>query len=82
MRQAGYMAASGIYALDNHIKRLAEDHAHAKRIAAALREKSFTGEILPVETNIIIFEVKNQTASELTAKFKQQNILVIPMTPT
>ena len=82
MRQAGYMAASGIYALDNHVKRLAEDHAHAKRIAAALREKDFTGEILPVETNIIIFDVKNQTAAELTAKFKQQNILLIPMTPT
>lgn len=82
MRQAGYMAAAGIYALDNHIQRLAEDHEHAKQIAAALKEKDFTGDMLPVETNIIIFEVKKYTAAELTSVFKQHNILVIPMTPT
>jgi len=81
MRQAGYMAAAGMYALDNHVNRLAEDHAHAKQIAAALKEKSFTGNILPVETNIILFEVKNKTAAQLTQEFKQHNILVIPMTP-
>ncbi len=57
MRQAGYMAATGIYALDHHIDRLAEDHAHAKTIAAALLELSFVGHMLPVETNILIFAV-------------------------
>jgi len=82
MRQAGYMAAAGIYALDNHVERLAEDHAHAKQIADALREKSFTGSILPVETNIILFEVKNRPAKELVEEFKKHGVLVIPMTPT
>ena len=82
MRQAGYMAAAGLYALEHHVDRLAEDHAHAKQIAAALAKKDFTGEILPVETNIILFEVKNKTASQLTQEFKQHQILVIPMTPT
>jgi threonine aldolase len=82
MRQAGYMAASGIYALDNHIARLAEDHSHAKQIASALKEKSFVGEISPVETNILIFEVKGRPAKQLADELKQHNVLVIPMTPT
>lgn len=82
MRQAGYMAAAGIYALDNHIERLAEDHHHAKQIAAALQGKPFAGEILPVETNILIFEVKNKPASQLAEQFKQHGILTIAMTPT
>jgi threonine aldolase len=82
MRQAGYMAATGIYALDNHIERLAEDHAHAKQIAAALQGKPFTGEISPVETNILLFEVKGMPAKQLAEQFRQHDILVIPMTPT
>lgn len=77
MRQAGILAAAGIYALDNHVQRLATDHAHARIIAAALEKKDFTGELLPVETNILIFEVKARfTAPQLAAALKQQNILV------
>ncbi|RPE09098.1 aminotransferase class I/II-fold pyridoxal phosphate-dependent enzyme [Chitinophaga lutea] len=57
LRQAGYMAATGLYALEHHVDRLAEDHAHAKRIAHVLLEREFTGHMLPVETNILIFEV-------------------------
>lgn len=82
MRQAGYMAAAGIYALDNHINRLAEDHAHAKQIAAALRQKSFVRDILPVETNIILFEVQEKTARQLCEELKQHEVLAIAMTPT
>lgn len=58
MRQAGYLAAAGIYALENNIARLAEDHKHAQQIALALTKKDFIGYMMPVETNIIIFEVK------------------------
>lgn len=83
MRQAGFLAAAGIYALENHVARLAEDHKNAQLITAALIKKDFTGEILPVETNIIIFEVKGRyTAPGLAAKFKEQEIFVIAISPT
>jgi threonine aldolase len=83
MRQAGFMAAAGIYALENNVARLAEDHKHAKQIASALHLKKYVAEILPVETNIIIFEVRAQyyTAAELAAKFKEQGIFVIAISP-
>lgn len=77
MRQAGYLAAAGIFALENHIDRLALDHLHAKQIADALAKKDFVGEMMPVETNIIIFEVKGDyTAKSLTETFKKKDILV------
>jgi len=83
MRQAGYLAAAGIYALDNHIERLKEDHHHAKLLAEALSAKDFIGERLPVETNIIIFEVKGRfTAHQFAANMKEQNILMIAISPT
>jgi threonine aldolase len=83
MRQAGYMAASGIYALQNHIERLKEDHDHAKQIAGALSKKEFTGKILPVETNIIIFDVQAPyQPQELVEKLKAQNIHTIAISPT
>ncbi len=83
MRQAGYMAAAGIYALENNIDRLALDHRHAKEIAQALLKKEFVGEMMPVETNIIIFQVKgNYTAKTLTEEFKKQDILVTAISPS
>jgi len=57
MRQAGYLAAAGIFAIKHHLPKLAEDHQHAFLIAQALKKKKFVTEIFPVETNIIIFEV-------------------------
>ena len=83
MRQAGYMAACGIYALENHIDRLADDHQLAKKIASVLEEKQFVDSILPVETNIIIFNVKPYLkAEELVGKLKKEGILAIAMSPT
>lgn len=83
MRQAGYMAAAGIHALDHHIDRLADDHAHAKNIATALAKKDFTGEIMPVETNILIFEVKGRfTAQTLTDTLKHYDIHCMAIAPT
>ena len=77
MRQAGYLAAAGIYAIENNIERLALDHLHTKQIAQALDKKPFVGEIMPVETNILIFEVVgNYTARTLTEEFKNKGILV------
>jgi threonine aldolase len=83
MRQAGYLAAAGIYALENNIERLAEDHLHAKAIAAALTKKEFIGKIMPVETNIVIFEVRESyTAAEFCTKLVEADILCLPISAT
>lgn len=80
MRQAGYLAAAGLYALEHNIERLEVDHLHAKQIADALLKKEFIGKMLPVETNIIICEVVNRfTAKTLAEALKKFNILVIPI---
>jgi threonine aldolase len=84
MRQAGFMAATGIYALEHHIERLKIDHLHAKQVAEALLKKDFIGKMLPVETNIIIFEVLKDfyTAASLTAELKKYDVLVHAISPT
>ncbi len=83
MRQAGYMAAAGIYALQNNIERLEQDHKHAKYIAEFLSRKDFIGMILPVETNILIFEVKGSyNAVSFSDHMKKNSILCIAISPT
>ncbi|MFT3911779.1 MAG: low-specificity L-threonine aldolase [Ferruginibacter sp.] len=83
MRQAGYIAAAGIYALENNIDRLADDHHHAKEIAAVLLKKEFIGKMYPVETNILIFEVKGAYSAASFAEFlKKENIYCIPISAT
>jgi threonine aldolase len=80
MRQAGFLAAAGIYALQNNIERLADDHAHAQLLTATLNKMDFIGNILPVETNIVIFEVSGRyTAAEFVLKLKEAGILAIAM---
>ncbi|AHF14775.1 threonine aldolase family protein [Niabella soli] len=81
MRQAGYLAAAAVYALDHNIERLATDHLHAKQIAAVLYNCPFVQTVLPVETNIIIFETKNTTAKELVAQLKNASILCHAVAP-
>jgi threonine aldolase len=77
MRQAGFLAAAGIYALQNNIERLAEDHLNTKQIAAALSKKDFVAEVLPVETNIIIFQLTEKiSAPDFVAKMKEHDILM------
>jgi len=83
MRQAGYLAAAGLYAIEHNIQRLATDHQHARSIAQALAEKDFTGEILSVDTNIIIFEIKGRfTPAAFVAKMKENQILMIAISST
>jgi threonine aldolase len=55
MRQVGYLAAAGIYALDHNIERLEEDHRRAKELASVLSKTSWVAAVEPVETNILIF---------------------------
>ncbi len=57
MRQSGYLAAAGIYALDHHIERLRDDHHLARQLAAALAELPWVTDIRPVQTNIVIFDL-------------------------
>ena len=59
MRQAGSLAAAGLFALENHVERLQTDHDHATQLNAMLTTLPFVKEILPVETNIIIAECNN-----------------------
>lgn len=83
MRQAGYMAATGIYALQHHVKRLELDHIHAGQIAEALQKNDCIGEVMPVETNIIIFEVKKRySARAFSDKLKEHQILALPISAT
>jgi len=83
MRQAGFMAAAGLYALQHNVKRLELDHMHARQIGEALRAKPFVGRMLPVETNIIIFEVlPPYTAQQIVQKFQEQDIKCIAIAPT
>ena len=82
MRQGGFIAAAGIYALQNNIERLAEDHLHTKQIADAIAAKEFVKLVLPVETNIIIFELQETiTAPALVAKLKEHSILGYAISP-
>lgn len=55
MRQAGFIAAAGIYALQNNINRLKEDHKKAKQIATLLSSKTWVKEVIPADTNLVIF---------------------------
>ena len=80
MRQVGYLAAAGLYALANNIERLAEDHRRAKEIAAILSVKPWISEIEPVETNILIFSLAEGYDDKLLVeKLKQKNILISSM---
>ncbi|MDB5246545.1 MAG: ltaE [Segetibacter sp.] len=83
IRQGGYLAAAGIYALENNIDRLSDDHHHTKMLADALAEKDFTGTILPVETNILIFEVRGRfTPASFVEKLAEHHIRVIAISKT
>src|SRR5580692_4830357 len=62
MRQAGFLAAAGIYALDHHVERLKTDHAHAQILAEALRNCPAVSDVLPVETNLILFDTVEPAA--------------------
>lgn len=81
LRQAGYLAAAGIYALENNIPVLENDHNHAKYIAHRLLKKEFIGKMMPVETNIVIFEIigDSYTAESFVAYLAEKNILCLPI---
>ena len=58
-RQAGYLAAAGIHALDHHVERLSEDHAKAERLGECVSSRPWAGDVSPVETNIVVFRLSD-----------------------
>jgi threonine aldolase len=82
MRQAGYIAAAGTYALENNINRLSEDHSRAKELGAVLNELTYVKEVTPVITNIVIFEVVPHIDFNLIIqRLADKNIKVVPFGP-
>jgi threonine aldolase len=80
MRQVGYLAAAGLYALDNHVDRLQEDHIKALELGNVLSKLSYIKTVEPVETNIVIFELNNDfKETDFVQKLKDHNILIISM---
>lgn len=74
-RQAGYLAAAGKYALDNHVDRLKEDHHRARIISNTLESCHFVSSIQPVETNIVIFQTNvDKPAKTIVEKLAEKNI--------
>lgn len=82
MRQAGYIAAAGIYALDNNIARLSEDHKRAKIIGQTLESSHFVKEVLPIQTNIVVFKLIDTIKDiDFLDTLKKKNILAIGFGP-
>jgi threonine aldolase len=81
-RQAGLLAAAGIYALDHQVERLAEDHARAQAIGQICSKLPWVNQVLPVKTNIVIIQLKgNLTSAEYVAKLTQKGIMCAPFGP-
>ena len=79
MRQVGFLAAAGLYALDNNIERLAEDHKKAKYIAELLQQSNYVKNVESVETNIVIFELYEETSEKFLKSLSDNKILIINM---
>jgi len=75
MRQAGIVAAAGLYALEHHVARLADDHANAKRLGALLSELPGVTLRFPVETNLVFAAFQGRSAPELVARLRAAGVL-------
>lgn len=82
MRQAGIIAAGGLYALKHNIQRLHIDHQHAKALEAALEELPWIDTVVPVETNIVVAVLSNyEDRDAIVEKMKANGILIMPFGP-
>ncbi len=80
MCQVGYLAAAGIYALDNHVERLAEDHQRAKILGNTLKQNSYIKKVELIETNIVIFNVIDTVdENEFIEALQQKDISISSM---
>lgn len=78
MRQAGYMAAAGIYALDHNISGLCEDNRRARELGQIVSSQSYVSRLHPVDTNILIFELDGVSPKTLLQQLAAENILALP----
>jgi len=78
MRQAGFLAAAGLYALKNNVARLKDDHQRAKQLESVLLSLNYIESVLPAYTNIVIFNLKKDliTGDEFQQKLAEQNIKI------
>ncbi len=82
MRQAGYLAAAGIYALNNHVDRLKEDHARARELGELIAGLPYVKEVMPVETNILIFRLNDDVKDvDFMKDLKARGVLAIGFGP-
>ncbi len=82
MRQAGYLAAAGIYALDNHVNRLKDDHKKARDIASHLQGLSYVNDVLPADTNIVVFELGGKyTTNAFLEILEDRGVMAVPFGP-
>ncbi|MCB9080757.1 MAG: aminotransferase class I/II-fold pyridoxal phosphate-dependent enzyme [Lewinellaceae bacterium] len=82
MRQAGYLAAAGLYALENHIDRLRDDNARARSLGEVLSRQPYVADVRPVQTNIVIFDVHApRTAASVLEKLAEYGIHASPFGP-
>ena len=80
MRQVGYLAAAGLYALQNNITRLEDDHKRAKELGSVLSQLDWVGKVEPIETNILIFSLRQGLEDKLVIeKLRQKNIAISSM---
>jgi threonine aldolase len=78
MRQAGFIAAAGIYALENNIERLKDDHKRAKLLGETLQNLPFVDSLMPIDTNIVVANINaKHVHSDIIEKLKQKGILTI-----
>jgi threonine aldolase len=78
MRQAGIVAAAGIYALEYNVERLADDHANARRLGEALAEAGLPVDLEQVETNFVLVDVGRigLGADEAVARLRAEDVLL------
>lgn len=82
MRQAGIIAAAGLYALQNNVERLKVDHDYAQQLGVILSACNSVESVMPVETNIVIFQLKNGLTSDMmVSKLAEHGILCFPFGP-
>jgi threonine aldolase len=74
MRQAGIVAAAGLYALDHHVDRLADDHGRARRLALGLAEAGLAVDPDRVETNFVQLDVAPLSSQEAMARLAEQRV--------